>query len=138
MHDSLLRFFGPARTPPRLLAQATGGVLLVCALAMFGCASDRAIPDLDELAWLAQLRRRRPELLVESGAGVRDPGWQALVIQPELRDELLASTGATWSSLVNERYSASLRADDEVWRASLQAFAMELGADGEIHAGPSS
>lgn len=82
------------------------------------CSTPTA-PTLDQQAYYEQLISRRPELMVQHGESVRDPAWQALVIRPAYREEVL-STGATYQSILEREYTAVLRAGDAGWASSLR------------------
>lgn len=82
------------------------------------CATPTA-PTLDQQAYYEQLVSRRPELMVRHGESVRDPAWQALVIRPAYREEIL-STAATYQSILEREFTADLRTSDAAWASSLR------------------
>lgn len=75
---------------------------------------------LDQQAYHQQLVERRPELMTQHGDSVRDPAWQALVIRPGWREEIL-STNATYRTILDREYTSDLRASDAAWAESLRA-----------------
>src|SRR3712207_6827480 len=80
----------------------------------------RAVPTLDEAAWLAELRARRPELLREGNGSVRDPGWLALTLRPEYRQALLDHVYEDPAALIDAEYADDQRAADEAWASTLR------------------
>jgi hypothetical protein len=69
---------------------------------------------LDATAWLAALQSHRPELVAQHVGRIDDPGWQALVIRPQHRAELLGSS-ATYATVVEREYDAVERVVDLDW-----------------------
>jgi hypothetical protein len=81
----------------------------------------RALPPaLDEPAYLAELQAQRPDLVVQHQGSVRDPAWQALVIRPRFRAELLAGNDRTYETIVAREYTDAERASDASWAQSLR------------------
>lgn len=88
-------------------------------LLLLGCAPTGPA-TLDEPAWLADLQAHRPELMTQHEGSIRDPAWQALVIRPQYRAELLATDTATYETLVAREYTAAQRVRDASWAQALR------------------
>lgn len=54
------------------------------------------------------------------GKSMRDPAWQALVLRPQYRAELLASDTLTYETLVAREYGVEDRASDAAWARSMR------------------
>ncbi len=77
-------------------------------------------PVLDQPRWLADLTAARPDLMRQHHGSVRDPAWQALVVRPRYRPELLADPTLTYEDLVAREYTPADRAEDAAWAQSLR------------------
>lgn len=90
-------------------------------LALLACGSTGApVPHLDEPAWLDELAARRPDLLTTPTGSVSDPAWQALVVRPRYRPELLGSERLTYAMIVAREYTEAQRVSDARWAQSLR------------------
>jgi len=86
---------------------------------VFGCGSSGP-GVLDQAAWYDQLVERRPALMEQHDGGVDDPAWQALVLRPRYRNELLRSPTLTYEDIVAREYDDAERATDDAWAQSLR------------------
>lgn len=91
-------------------------LLLALAASPVAVAADRV----DEVGWWTTLSEKRPELLVERGGDVDDPGWRALVLHPRYRAQLLAP-GATWETVLGAEYTPERRERDRLWAVAVRA-----------------
>lgn len=98
--------------------------LWACALSAVAAAPGLV---LDATDWLETLRAGRPELVTQHDGGIDDPAWQALVIRPRYRDELLGSE-TTYEGLVARDYSAAQRSSDAAWAERLRDAQRSLPA----------
>jgi hypothetical protein len=89
---------------------------------------------IDELAWLDQLLESRPRLVMQHEGGILDPAWQALVLRPQYRQELLDSS-LTYADIVEREYSVELRAIDKTWADSLRVAQRSATGAGVVHPG---
>jgi hypothetical protein len=94
-----------------------------------GCSTSEAdappqapssVPFLDAPAWLAELQTSRPELASQHRGGIDDPAWQALVMRPQYRSELITTPTATYASIVAREYSSKERKADEAWAQEMR------------------
>jgi len=112
-----------------LCAVPCSRVLVVLAVLGLGCGvsaradgpresdahSPSSVPFLDAPSWLAELQTSRPDLASQHRGGIDDPGWQALVMRPQYRGELITSPTSTYESIVAREYSPKERKVDQDW-----------------------
>jgi hypothetical protein len=80
---------------------------------------DTDAPFIDEIGWWQTLRDARPDLVAQAGGSVDDAGWQALVLRPRYRDELIGSK--TTPAAIRDRESTEAdRAAEVAWAEGLR------------------
>lgn len=80
-----------------------------------------AVPFVDQVAWFEELSMHRPGLMMQHGGdSIYDPAWQAVVIRPEHRHELISDRNATYRTILEREYSSEERAVDASWAEELR------------------
>jgi hypothetical protein len=96
------------------------------------CSNDEsreAVPILDQVEWWIDLTMERPQLADQYVGRIDDPAWQALVIRPRYRLELITPPFETYESIVAREYGPDERAADRLWAEGLQAAEIEAEPD---------
>jgi hypothetical protein len=84
------------------------------------------VPALDATVWFEQLTQARPGLMKQHTGGIKDPAWQALVIRPRYRNELLNGSGATYETIVARDLVPDLEDADATWAEDLRLAQLAL------------
>ncbi len=94
-------------------------MVVVSVIAMlFACANVPGV--VDQVSWYALLSRHRPELMEQHDGGTDDPAWQALVLRPQYRPELIRSPTLTYEAIVAREYDDAERSADAAWAERME------------------